>query len=149
MVPTGKPEVLEEKKIIMRVVRELMVMERLCNVTDRETWSFQIEKLYSVHGMWMNDNGALVEWHSQGKTEVLGEKLYVLFRYLIECVLCVVGMVLTRENWSIGRENFYSVGGRWLKVYESLVELYWKGKFELLREEYYIVLMAFEWLFMD
>jgi len=32
------------------------------------------------------------------------------------------GMILTGENWSIGRETLYSVGGRWMDVYGAMVE---------------------------
>jgi hypothetical protein len=37
-------------------------------------------------------------------------------------------MILTGENWSTGRETLYSVGGKWVNEYGSLVEWYWQGK---------------------
>jgi len=44
-----------------------------------ENWSTGRETLYSMGGRWMNLYGALVEWYWQGKTEVLGEKHYILW----------------------------------------------------------------------
>ena len=41
-----------------------------------ENWITGTETLYSVGGRRMNEYGAMVEWYSQGKTEVLGEKHY-------------------------------------------------------------------------
>ena len=38
------------------------------------------------------------------------------------------GMILTGENWSIGRETLYNVGGRWMNKYGAMVEWYWQGK---------------------
>jgi hypothetical protein len=40
------------------------------------------------------------------------------------------GMILTGENWSIGRKTLYNVGGRWMNEYGTLVEWYWQGKAE-------------------
>ena len=39
-----------------------------------ENWSAGRKTLYSVGDSWMDEYGAMVEWHWQGKTEVLGEK---------------------------------------------------------------------------
>ena len=44
------------------------------------------------------------------------------------------GMILTGENWSTGRKTLYSVGGRWMNEYGAMVEWYWQGKTEVLRE---------------
>jgi hypothetical protein len=33
-----------------------------------------------------------------------------------------------RGNWSTGRKTLYSVGGRWMNEYGTLVEWYWQGK---------------------
>jgi len=56
------------------------------------------------------------------------------------------GMVLTGENWSTGRETLYSVGGRWMNVYGALVEWYWQGKTEVLREKHYTAWVVGEWM---
>jgi len=45
------------------------------------------------------------------------------------------GMILTGENWSIGRKTLYSVGGRWMDEYGAMVEWYWQGKTEGMGEE--------------
>jgi hypothetical protein len=45
------------------------------------------------------------------------------------------GMILTGENWSTGRKTLYSVGGRWMNEYGAMVEWYWEGKTEVLREK--------------
>jgi hypothetical protein len=42
------------------------------------------------------------------------------------------GMILTAENWSTGRKNLCSVGGRWMNDYGALVEWYWQRKTEVL-----------------
>ena len=52
-----------------------------------------------------------------------------------EWIWSIGGMVLTGENWSTGRETLYSVGGRWMNGYGALVEFYWQGKTEVLREK--------------
>ena len=41
------------------------------------------------------------------------------------------GMILTGENWSTGRKTLYSVGGRWMNVYGTMVEWYWQGRTEV------------------
>jgi hypothetical protein len=41
-----------------------------------ENWSAGRRTLYSVGGRWMDEYGAMVEWHWQGRTEVMGEKRY-------------------------------------------------------------------------
>ena len=100
-----------------------------------ENWSTGRETLYSVGGRWMNGYGALVEWYWQGKTEVLGDKHYIVW---------VVGEWMGMEHWwngtdrgiwSTGRETLYSVGGRWMNGYGALVEWYWQGKTEVLGEK--------------
>ena len=70
-----KTEVLGEKYYTAWVVDEWMSMEQWWNDTDRENWSTG-RKTYSVGCRWMDENGAMVEWYWQGKTEVLGEKHY-------------------------------------------------------------------------
>jgi len=55
-----------------------------------ENWSTGRETLYSAGGRWMNGYGALVEWYWQGKTEVLGEKHYIVW---------VVGEWMGMEQW--------------------------------------------------
>ena len=54
------------------------------------------ETLYSVGGRWMNGYGALVEWYWQGKTEVLGEKHYLVW---------VVGEWMGMECWWNGTDR--------------------------------------------
>ena len=128
----GKTEVLEEKRYIAWVVGEWMGMEQWWNGTDRENRSTGREILYGVSVKWMNGYGALVEWYWQGKTEVLGEKHYIVW---------VVGEWMGMEhwwngtdrvNWSAGRETLYIVGGSWMNGYGALMEWYWQGKTEVL-----------------
>ena len=45
-------------------------------------------------------------------------------------------MILTGENWSVGRKTLYSVGGRWMDEYGAMVEWYWQGKPEVLGEKH-------------
>ena len=59
------------------------------------------------------------------------------------------GMILTGENWSTGRKTLYSVGGRWMDVYGAMVEWYWQGKTEVLREKHYTALVVDEWMSME
>ena len=73
----GKTQVLGEKHYAVWVVDEWMSMEQWWNDTDRWNWSVGRETLYSVGGRWMDMYGAMVEWHWQWKTEVLGEKHYM------------------------------------------------------------------------
>ena len=65
-------------------------------VPTGENWSAGREKLYSVGGGWMNGYGALVEWYWQGKTEVLGEKHYIVW---------VVGEWMGMEHWWNGTDR--------------------------------------------
>ena len=37
------------------------------------------------------------------------------------------GMILTGENWSTGIKTLYSVGGRWMNEYWTMVEWFWQG----------------------
>ena len=43
------------------------------------------------------------------------------------------GIILTRENWTIGRKTLYTVCGRWMNEYGAMVEWYWHGKTELIQ----------------
>ena len=118
-------------------------------VLTGENWSTGRETSYSVGGRWMDGYGALVEWYWQGKTEVLGDKHYIVW---------VVGEWMgmghwwngtDRGNWSAGRETLYSVGGRWMNGYGALVEWYWQGKTEVLGEKHCIVWVVGEWMGME
>ena len=73
-----------------------------------ENWSTGRETLYNVVGRWMNGYGAMVEWYWQGKTEVLGQKHYIV--WMVDEWICMEngGMILTGENWSTGRETYHS-----------------------------------------
>ena len=59
------------------------------------------------------------------------------------------GMILAGENWSAGRKTLYSVGGRWMNEYGAMVEWYWQGKTEVLREKHYTVWVVDEWISME
>ena len=65
-------------------------------VLTGENWSTGTETLYSVGGRWMDGYGALVEWYWQGKTEVLGEKHYIVW---------VVGEWMGMEHWWNGTDR--------------------------------------------
>ena len=60
--------------------------------------------------------------------------------------MSIGGMIVTGENWSTGKETLYSVGGRWINGYGTLVEWYWQGKSEVLGEKHYIVWVVGEWM---
>ena len=45
------------------------------------------------------------------------------------------GMILTGEKWSAGRKTLYSVGGRWMNEYGTMVEWYWQGKLKCLEKK--------------
>jgi len=45
------------------------------------------------------------------------------------------GMILTGEMWSTGRKSLNSVGVIWMNDYGAMVERYWQGKTEVLREK--------------
>ena len=91
--------------------------------------------LYSVGGRWMDEYGAMVEWYCQGKTDVLGEKHYTV--WVVDDWISMEhgGMILTGENLSTGRKTLYSVGGRWMNEYGAIVEWFWQGKREVLGEK--------------
>ena len=59
------------------------------------------------------------------------------------------GMILTRENWSTGRETLYSVGGRWMNEYGAIVEWYWQVKTEVLGEKHYTAGVVDGWMSME
>ena len=59
---------------------------------------------------------------------------------------CIGGMILTGENWSTGRKTLYSMGGRWMNEYGAMVEWYWQGKTEVLREKRYIAWVVDVWM---
>jgi len=59
------------------------------------------------------------------------------------------GMILTGETWSTGRKILYSVGGRWMNGYGAMVEWYWQGKSDVLREKHYTVWVVDEWMSME
>ena len=95
------------------------------------------KSLYSVCGRWMNEYGAMVEWYSQGKSEVLGDKHYAVW---------VVDEWMSMEQWwndtdrenrSNGRKTLYSVCGKWMNEYGAMVEWYWQGKTEVQGEKLY------------
>jgi hypothetical protein len=67
-----------------------MGMEYWRNDTGRGNWSTGRETLYSVGGRWMYGYWALVELYWQGKTEVMGEKHYIVW---------VVGEWMSMEHW--------------------------------------------------
>jgi hypothetical protein len=77
-------------------------------VLTGENWSAVRETLYSVGGRWMNGYGAMVEWYWQGRTEVLGEKRYMVW--------VVVEWISMEHRWSdtdsrkrnTGRETCHS-----------------------------------------
>jgi len=59
------------------------------------------------------------------------------------------GMILTGENWSTGRKTLYSVGGRWMDEYGSMVEWFWQGKNGVLGEKYYTAWVVDGWMIME
>jgi len=61
-----------------------------------ETWSTGRKTLYSVGGRWMDECGTMVEWHWQGKPEVLGEKHYTVW---------VVDGWMSVEQWWNGTDR--------------------------------------------
>jgi len=58
-------------------------------------------------------------------------------------------MILTGENWSIGRKTLYGMGGRWMNEYGAMLEWYWQGKTEVLGEKHYTALVVDEWMSMS
>jgi len=118
-----------------------------CNggmILTGKNWSTGRKTLYSFHGSWMNEYGAMVEWYWQGKTEVMGQKPYMV---------CVVDEWMRMEQWwnDIDRGNLkywkktlYSVDGRWMTEHGAMVEWYWQRKTEVLGEKHYTVLVV-EW----
>jgi len=127
MILTGETEVLGEKHYTASVVDEWMSIEYWWNDADRGNWSARRKTLYSVGGRWMNECGALVEWHWQGKkvlrakhyTSSVGDGWMSMEHWWNDT---------DRGNWSAGRKTLYSVSGRWMNEYGALVEWYWQGK---------------------
>ena len=118
----------EKKHYTASVVDEWMGMDHWWNDTDSGNWSTGRKTLYSVSG-WMNEwiwsiDGMVLT----GLTEVMGEKHYTA---------SVVDEWMSMEhwwndtdrgNWSTVRKTLYSVGGRRMNEYGTLVEWYWQGK---------------------
>ena len=65
------------------------------------------------------------------------------------CVWSNGGMTLTGETWSVGRKTLYSVDGRWVNEYGTMVEWYWQGKTEVLGENHYTGWVVDEWMSME
>ena len=59
------------------------------------------------------------------------------------------GIVKTGGNWSTGRKILFSVSGRWMNVYGTMVEWFWQGETEILGEKDYIVCVVGEWKSME
>jgi hypothetical protein len=148
----GKTDVLGEEHYTACVVDE-WIWSNGGMILTGENRSTGRGTLYSVCGRWMNEYGAMADWYSQGKTEVLGEEHYtacvvdewmsmeqwwndtdrgklkflerkIIQRvwYMNEWVWSNGGIILTGENWSIGRGKLYSVCGRWMNEYGAMVE---------------------------
>jgi len=94
-------------------------------VLTGENWSTGSETIYSVGGRWMNGYGVLVEWYWQGKTEVLGDKHYIVW---------VVGEWMGMEHWcnDTDRGNLKCCGEKisqctavyhQLSIYQPVIEL--------------------------
>ena len=103
-------------------------------------------KLYSLGGRWMDECGAIVEWYWQGKPEVLWEKNYTA--WVVDGWMSIEQWWndIDRENWSTVRRTFYSVGGRWMNEYGTMVEWYWQEKFKVLGEKHYTLWVVFGWM---
>ena len=59
------------------------------------------------------------------------------------------GMILTGVNWSTGRKTLYSFGGSSMNEYGAMVEWYWRGKTEVLREKLYTAWVVDECISME
>ena len=68
---------------------------------------------------------------------------------MIEWVRSNGVMILTGENWNIGRKILYSVWGRWMNEYGAMVEWYWQGKTEVLGEKHYTAWEVDDWMSME
>ena len=90
MILTGENWSAGRKHYTAWVADEWMSMEQWWNDTNRGKLKCWEKTLYSVGGRWMNEYGAMVEWHWQGKTEVLGEKHYTAW---------VVDEWMSMEQW--------------------------------------------------
>ena len=115
----GKTEVLGEKHYTVWVVDGWMSREQWWNDTDR------------------------------GKLKYGGKNIIQRGWYMNEWLWSNGGMILTGENWSIGRKTLYSMGGRWMNEYGAMVEWYWQGKTEELGEKHYIAWVVHEWMIME
>jgi len=112
----GETEVLGGKHYRVLVVGEWMGVERWWNGTESGKLKYWEENI--IH--W---GGLVNEWvWSNG------------------------WMILTGGNGISGRKTLYSVGGRWMKGYGSLVEWYWKWEREVLGGKLYIVWVVGEWM---
>jgi len=67
-------------------------------------------------------------------TEVLGEKYYTVSVVDEWMNMDHWWNDTDRENWSTGRRILYSVGGRWMNEYGTLVEWPWQSSVEKLQE---------------
>ena len=113
MILTGK-NWSTGRKTLYSVGGRWMNMEQWGNDTDREKLKYW-EKNIIQRGWQMNEYGTMGEWYWQGKTEVLGEKHYTAW-VADEWIWSNGRIILTGENWSMGRKALYSVGGRWMNM---------------------------------
>jgi hypothetical protein len=126
MILTGETEVLGEKHYTALVVDVWMSMQHWWNDTDRGNWSTGRKTLYSVGGRCMNEYWSLEVSLWNVIMEVVGDVWMSMELWWNDT---------DRGNWSTGRKTLYSVGGRCMNEYGSLVELYWQGKTEVLVEK--------------
>jgi hypothetical protein len=68
-----------------------------------------------------------------GETEVLGEKHYTVSVVDEWMIMEQLWNDTDRGNWSTGRKTLYSVGGRWMNEYGTLVEWLWHATAQELR----------------
>ena len=124
-----------------------MSVEERWNDTDTGILRTVGEILYSVGGSWMNENGAVVEWYWQGKSEVLGEKsLYkVGGRWMNECG-GIVEWYWEGKTEVLGKKKLYKLGGKWMNGYGAMVKWYWQGKTEVLGEKHYTEWDVGKWM---
>jgi len=110
---------------------------------------YQLPRVHSLGNIRLNEYGAMVEWYWQGKLKYCEKNIKQCGWLMNEWVWSNGGMILTGENWSTGRETLYSVGGWWMNEYGQMMEGYWQGKTEVLREKHYTACVVDDWMSME
>ena len=117
--------------------------------TERGKQSSERKTFFSLGVSWINVYGEVVDWNWQGKIEELGAKNYTYC--LVDKWMCMDQDYIDREmgNWSIGRKQFYILGGKWMNVYGAVLMILRGENWSREGEKHYTVWVVSELMSMQ